>query len=134
MKISNDRRSMRALAGAGLAAIACGALSAGWAQRSSPRPDPNERPVLYYVDPMHPSYRSDKPGRAPDCGMKLEPVYAARSAPPLTAGSIHLSGEQEEAIRLETETMRACSSVHRIQTAGRVVPVESLTYDVSASV
>jgi RND family efflux transporter MFP subunit len=32
--------------------------------------------ILYYVDPMHPSYRSDKPGIAPDCGMKLVPVYA----------------------------------------------------------
>jgi len=34
------------------------------------------RKILYYVDPMHPSYKSDKPGIAPDCGMKLEPVYA----------------------------------------------------------
>jgi membrane fusion protein, copper/silver efflux system len=25
---------------------------------------------------MHPAYKSDKPGTAPDCGMKLEPVYA----------------------------------------------------------
>jgi len=33
------------------------------------------RTVLYYVDPMHPSYKSDKPGVAPDCGMTLEPVY-----------------------------------------------------------
>lgn len=33
------------------------------------------RKVLYYVDPMHPAYKSDKPGIAPDCGMKLEPVY-----------------------------------------------------------
>lgn len=32
--------------------------------------------VLYYVDPMHPSYRSDKPGKAPDCGMDLVAVYA----------------------------------------------------------
>src|SRR6266496_3355595 len=35
-----------------------------------------ERKVLYWVDPMHPAYKSDKPGVAPDCGMKLEPVYA----------------------------------------------------------
>lgn len=35
-----------------------------------------ERKILYYVDPMHPAYKSDKPGIAPDCGMKLEPVYA----------------------------------------------------------
>jgi membrane fusion protein, copper/silver efflux system len=36
----------------------------------------NRRHVLYYVDPMHPAYRSDKPGIAPDCGMALVPVYA----------------------------------------------------------
>ncbi len=35
-----------------------------------------ERKVLYWVDPMHPAYKSDRPGIAPDCGMKLEPVYA----------------------------------------------------------
>ncbi len=35
-----------------------------------------ERKILYWVDPMHPAYKSDKPGIAPDCGMKLEPVYA----------------------------------------------------------
>ncbi|MDZ4800869.1 MAG: efflux RND transporter periplasmic adaptor subunit [Bryobacteraceae bacterium] len=33
------------------------------------------RKPLYYQDPMHPWYKSDKPGIAPDCGMKLEPVY-----------------------------------------------------------
>jgi RND family efflux transporter MFP subunit len=33
------------------------------------------RRILYYVDPMHPGYKSDKPGIAPDCGMKLVPVY-----------------------------------------------------------
>lgn len=31
--------------------------------------------VLYWVDPMHPQYKSDKPGTAPDCGMELVPVY-----------------------------------------------------------
>jgi Cu(I)/Ag(I) efflux system membrane fusion protein len=35
------------------------------------------RKPLYWVDPMHPAYKSDKPGIAPDCGMKLVPVYAA---------------------------------------------------------
>ena len=34
------------------------------------------RQVLYYVDPMHPAYRSSKPGIAPDCGMSLVPIYA----------------------------------------------------------
>ena len=33
---------------------------------------------LYWVDPMHPWYKSDNPGIAPDCNMKLVPVYARR--------------------------------------------------------
>ena len=41
------------------------------------------RHVLYYVDPMHPAYTSDKPGVAPDCGMTLEPVYAEDPASPV---------------------------------------------------
>ncbi len=36
--------------------------------------------ILYYVDPMHPSYKSSKPGTAPDCGMDLVPVYADSAA------------------------------------------------------
>jgi RND family efflux transporter MFP subunit len=40
-----------------------------------------ERKILYWVDPMHPAYKSDKPGIAPDCGMKLEPVYAEGGGP-----------------------------------------------------
>lgn len=39
------------------------------------------RKILYWVDPMHPAYKSDKPGIAPDCGMKLEPVYADGGGP-----------------------------------------------------
>jgi RND family efflux transporter MFP subunit len=35
-----------------------------------------EGKVLFYQDPMHPWYKSDKPGVAPDCGMKLVPIYA----------------------------------------------------------
>lgn len=44
-----------------------------------------ERKILYYVDPMHPAYKSDKPGIAPDCGMALEPVYAEESGAPAPA-------------------------------------------------
>ena len=40
----------------------------------------HEGKILYYQDPMHPWYHSDKPGIAPDCGMKLVPVYASEAA------------------------------------------------------
>jgi len=43
--------------------------------------DNKGRRILYWVDPMHPSYKSDRPGIAPDCGMKLEPVYAEAEPP-----------------------------------------------------
>ena len=67
---------------AGLAAVAVTAIvtvsvyqlhSTGEASSSS------GRKILYYRDPMHPSYTSAKPGKAPDCGMELEPVYADRA-------------------------------------------------------
>lgn len=47
-----------------------------WFRSSKGGTEKGGRKVLYWVDPMHPAYKSDKPGIAPDCGMKLEPVYA----------------------------------------------------------
>ena len=42
-----------------------------------------KREVLYWVDPMHPQYKSDQPGKAPDCGMDLVPVYAEEAQTPI---------------------------------------------------
>jgi Cu(I)/Ag(I) efflux system membrane fusion protein len=53
-----------ALAGCGKAPVA-----------STPGPEKVNPKILYWVDPMHPAYKSDKPGKAPDCGMDLVPVY-----------------------------------------------------------
>lgn len=36
----------------------------------------SERKILFWYDPMHPAYKSDKPGKAPDCGMDLVPKYS----------------------------------------------------------
>ena len=36
----------------------------------------SERKILYWYDPMHPAYKSDEPGKAPDCGMDLVPKYS----------------------------------------------------------
>lgn len=36
----------------------------------------SERKILFWYDPMHPAYKSTKPGKAPDCGMDLVPMYA----------------------------------------------------------
>jgi Cu(I)/Ag(I) efflux system membrane fusion protein len=91
------------------------------------------RRALYYVDPMHPSYRSPGPGKAPDCGMDLTPVYAeeARTEP---AGAIRLSPEQEFAARFATELVELGAGHRTVRTIGRVTPDESRLYRVSAGV
>jgi multidrug efflux pump subunit AcrA (membrane-fusion protein) len=43
-----------------------------------------QKKVLYWVDPMNPANRSDKPGKAPD-GMDLAPVYAESETPAAAA-------------------------------------------------
>src|SRR5438309_1520649 len=62
-----------------LVLIALGAAFLGgfiYAHRQQAGTGKGGRKILYYVDAMHPWYKSDKPGIAPDCGMKLVPVYS----------------------------------------------------------
>jgi RND family efflux transporter MFP subunit len=67
---------------AGLVLLLAIAFSSGVAWRTwAGAKKKDARKPLYYVDPMHPWYKSDKPGIAPDCGMKLEPVYEDAAKP-----------------------------------------------------
>ena len=88
------------------------------------------RRVLYYHDPMHPSYRSDRPGIAPDCNMALTPVYAdeAASGPP----PVRVDASQAQAIGLRTEAARSETVTGEVRTVGRVEAQESRTYKVTA--
>lgn len=76
---------------------------AGFAAGVSGRAGRNDsaRRILYYQDPMHPHYRSDRPGKAPDCGMDLVAVYAEDA--PKAASSLH--GEGANA-RIDTVTQQ----------------------------
>ena len=58
-----------------LTAILAAALVVVVVARPNVTPAAPQKTPLYWVDPMHPSYRSGKPGKAPDCGMDLVPVY-----------------------------------------------------------
>ena len=91
-----------------------------------------ERKVLYYVDPMHPAYKADKPGTAPDCGMKLQPVYAdepsavVASAKPsdLPMGAIQISPERQQLIGVRYGMPSLEASVKTIRAVGKVTPDE----------
>ncbi len=99
--------------------------------------DRNGRTVLYYVDPMHPSYKSDKPGIAPDCGMRLEPVYADGSAPEtgpanesssVTPGTVKISSGQQQLIGVQVGTVEKKPVLHKIRVSGRVSVDETRVY------
>ncbi len=73
-------------------------------------PAASAKQPLYWVDPMHPWYKSDKPGVAPDCNMKLVPVFAGeearyeRRANRLPEGSVQITPEKQQLIGVEYGT------------------------------
>lgn len=63
-----------------------------------------ELKVLYWQDPMHPAYKSDKPGKAPDCGMDLVPIYengASQTTANLPEGAFQISPEKQQLIGVQ---------------------------------
>jgi RND family efflux transporter MFP subunit len=85
-------------------------------------PAAEERKILYYEDPMHPWYRSDKPGIAPDCGMKLVPVYAPEAPSPSgsASGSVQISPARQQLMGLTTARAEYRSLDKTIRTVGNV--------------
>src|SRR6266436_5263097 len=99
------------------------------------------RHVLYYVDPMHPAYKSDKPGISPDCGMQLEPVYAddlgntpLSSAPPLPAGAVSIDGATQRLLGIRVAPVERSRATRIIRVAGRVVPEDTRVYRINSGV
>ncbi len=100
-----------------------------------------QRRVLYYVDPMHPAYKSDRPGIAPDCGMQLEAVYAdgagaVSSATPdasaMAEGTVSINAEQQQLIGLRVMAVEKTSGTRNVRLLGKVVADEERTYKLTA--
>jgi len=112
------------------------AFAAGMLYRDRPVPpvvSARDHRILYYHDPMHPEYKSDKPGIAPDCGMDLEPVYAdasnnefPRNTPSPT--TIAIAADRQPPVGIVSEVVESTPFVHTIRTVGRVVPDETRIY------
>ena len=93
------------------------------------------RRVLYYVDPMHPSYHSDKPGVAPDCGMALVPVYEGENSSTqasLAAGAVRLSPQRQQLIGIGVATASKSAGTRKVRTTGRIVPDDNRLYRIVA--
>lgn len=114
-------------------------LTAFLAGRYSGRPGRHDRTtatrVLYYVDPMHPSYHSDKPGISPDCGMPLEAVYEGEDPTTklqLPAGAVSISPEKQQLIGVRVESVGKNSGSRSVRTTGRVEADETRVHRVMA--
>ncbi len=125
-----------------LLAIAGSFLAGTWYSKHSASANrAGDRRILYYHDPMHPAYKSDKPGIAPDCGMQLEPVYAdgavsdegtevGRSLPP---GTVQVSQGRQQLIGVKVAAVEKIPGSHVIRIPGRVVPDETRVYRINAA-
>jgi Cu(I)/Ag(I) efflux system membrane fusion protein len=131
VKIMNKPAAVGSLLVIALAAFVAGRYSGKSIQANQPR----AKRLLYYVDPMHPAYKSDKPGIAPDCGMALEPVYEGEdlaSKLQLPAGAVSISPEKQQLIGVRVETAEKNSGSRLVRTTGRVTANENLVYKLMA--
>jgi RND family efflux transporter MFP subunit len=92
------------------------------------------RKVLYWHDPMHPAFRSDKPGTAPDCGMALEPVYegeapAAWKAP----GGVSVAAADAHALGIRVGVAEKGRPAQTLRLFGRVTADETRVYKLFAN-
>jgi Cu(I)/Ag(I) efflux system membrane fusion protein len=115
------------------------ALLSFWAGRhySHPAgPGVASRRVLYWVDPMHPAYKSDKPGIAPDCGMQLEPVYAdsvADAAMKYPVGTVNIAADRQQLVGVQVAAVESTAARHDVRLLGRVAADERRVYFLNAA-
>jgi RND family efflux transporter MFP subunit len=101
----------------------------------SDKPSPGDGKILYYQDPMHPWYRSDKPAIAPDCGMKLVPVYASDvPAGALPPGGVQISPARQQIMGVTSARAEYRTIDQVIHATGQVAVDESRISSVSTRV
>ena len=110
-----------------IGAIAAAFIVGRW-QSSKQAGSERGRKILYWVDPMHPAYKSDKPGIAPDCGMKLVPVYAGAAGPAVPAasgatippGTVQIDAQRQQLIGVRYGTAEYESGTETIRAVGKI--------------
>lgn len=86
--------------------------------------------ILYYRDPMHPWLTSDKPGKAPDCGMDMVPVYASAAG----GEGIRIDPGMVQNIGVRIDTVRRRDLSREVRTTGAVGVDETRQYSVNAKI
>jgi membrane fusion protein, copper/silver efflux system len=97
------------------------------------------RRILYYVDPMHPGYRSDTPGTAPDCGMALAPIYEDGGSPAAAAaravhGALAISADRQALAGVQVQAVERIPTAEPLRLYGRVEPDETRAYRINIGI
>jgi len=97
------------------------------ADAAMPMPQGKEKKILYWVDPMHPAYKSDRPGKAPDCGMDLIPVYEGGEVgqAELPPGTVKIDAAKQQLIGVTYGTVERGRLTYAIRAVGKVVVDET---------
>lgn len=83
------------------------------------------RKILYWYDPMHPAYKSDKAGIAPDCGMALVPKYADDDMSKMPAGTVIIPEEKQVLAGVRTAVVQRKPLMREIRTTAQIVADET---------
>ena len=88
-----------------------------------------KRKILYWYDPMHPAYKSDKAGVAPDCGMTLVPKYLDDGRSQMPPGAVIIPEDKQVLAGVRTMLLNAkhwsaiFGQLHRLLPTNRAFPM-----------
>src|SRR3954464_1251684 len=86
-----------------------------------------------YTCPMHPHYKSDRPGDCPSCGMRLVARAADSDRPaPGMPGTVQVTAAQQQLIGLRTDDGREAPTSYTLRLPGRIAVDEGRLYRVIA--
>ena len=96
------------------------------------------RQILYYHCPMHPQYKSDRPGTAPCCGMRLEPVHAGEESAtenvaPGFPGAVQVNAAKQQLIGVRTDVVERTSGSNLLRVPGRITADDTRVYRIVAA-
>ena len=84
-----------------------------------------EKKILFWYDPMHPAYKANKPGIAPDCGMELVPKYADEDTGAMAVGTVKISPDKQQLIGVRTATVDREPLMRTVRTTGQLTADET---------
>lgn len=99
-----------------------------------------QQAAVAYTCPMHPSYRSDRPGDCPLCGMRLVPVTAGKSGADAGAavaeipGAIRIDADKQQLIGVRIDEVLPASAARlTLRVPGRVAVDEQRLFRLIAA-